>query len=38
MAPFIRKHRPGMRGRALAAGVWVVGEMALAASRLRARR
>lgn len=38
MAPFIRKHRPGLRGRALAAGVWVVGEAALAASRLRARR
>lgn len=37
MAPFIRKHRPGARGRALAAGVWVVGETALAASRLRAR-
>lgn len=36
MAPFIRKHRPGLRGRALAAGVWAVGEAALAASRLRA--
>lgn len=38
MAPFIRKHRPGARGRALAGGVWVVGEAALMASRLRARR
>lgn len=38
MAPFIRKHRPGLRGTALAGGVWVVGEAALAASRLRARR
>lgn len=38
MAPFIRKHRPGARGRALAAGVWVVGEAAVAASRLRALR
>lgn len=36
MAPFIRKHRPGLRGRALAVGVWAVGEVALAASRLRA--
>ena len=25
MAPFIRKHRPGLRGTALAGGVWVVG-------------
>lgn len=38
MAPFIRKHRPGLRGRLLAGGVWVVGETALAASRLRGRR
>ncbi len=37
MAPFIRKHRPGVRGRALAGGVWAVGETALLASRLRAR-
>lgn len=37
MAPFIRKHRPGLRGRALAGGVWVVGEAALGASRLRRR-
>ncbi len=35
MAPFIRKHRPGASGAALAAGVWVVGEAALAASRAR---
>lgn len=35
MAPFIRKHRPGVRGTAIAAGVWAVGEAALAASRLR---
>jgi GT2 family glycosyltransferase len=35
MAPFIRKHRPGLRGRALSWGVWVVGEVALAAGRLR---
>jgi GT2 family glycosyltransferase len=34
MAPFVRKHRPGLRGRALAGGVWAVGELALAASRL----
>lgn len=37
MAPFIRKHRSGVRGRILAGGVWVVGEAALAASRLRRR-
>ena len=37
MAPFIRKHRPGCHGRVLAEGVWVVGELALGASRLRAR-
>lgn len=37
MAPFIRKHRRGVRGRLLAGGVWVVGEAALAASRLRSR-
>jgi GT2 family glycosyltransferase len=36
MAPFIRKHRPGLRGAILAGGVWAVGECALAASRLRA--
>lgn len=35
MAPFIRKHRPGIGGRALAGGVWAVGETALLASRLR---
>ena len=35
MAPFIRKHRPGAAGAALAAGVWTVGEVALAASRAR---
>lgn len=35
MAPFVRKHRPGPRGRVVAAGVSVVGEAALAASRLR---
>lgn len=35
MAPFIRKHRPGAHGRALAAGVWLVGELALGVSRLR---
>ncbi|MGD9696614.1 MAG: glycosyltransferase family 2 protein [Thermoleophilia bacterium] len=37
MAPFIRKHRRGLRGRVLAGGVWAVGELALAASRVRAR-
>jgi N-acetylglucosaminyl-diphospho-decaprenol L-rhamnosyltransferase len=37
MAPFVRKHRPGIRGRALGAGVWAVGEIALAASRGRRR-
>jgi GT2 family glycosyltransferase len=35
MAPFIRKHRPGARGAALAAGVWAVGEAALVVSRAR---
>ena len=35
MAPFIRKHRPGARGRLLSGGVWLVGEAALATSRLR---
>jgi GT2 family glycosyltransferase len=38
MAPFIRKHRPGVRGKVLGGGVWLVGEAALLASRLRARR
>lgn len=38
MAPFVRKHRPGLRGRVLAAGVWAVGEAALAASRIAASR
>ncbi len=37
MAPFIRKHRPGLRGRLLSWGVWVVGEAALGAGRLRVR-
>ncbi len=37
MAPFIRKHRPGLRGTALAGAVWMVGEAALAASRLGSR-
>jgi GT2 family glycosyltransferase len=35
MAPFIRKHRHGASGAALAAGVWLVGEAALAGSRAR---
>lgn len=38
MAPFVRKHRPGLRGRLLAGGVWAVGEAALAISRLAAGR
>jgi len=38
MSPFIRKHRPGVGGRLLAGGVWLVGEAALTASRLRGRR
>ena len=29
MAPFVRKHRPGLRGRVLAAGVWTAGEAGL---------
>lgn len=36
MAPFIRKHRPGRRGRATAALVGVAAEAMHAASRLRA--
>jgi GT2 family glycosyltransferase len=38
MAPFIRKHRPGIQGRATAAIVGAAAEGMLAASRLRARR
>lgn len=37
MAPFIRKHRPGAHGRALAGGVWLVGELALVLSRAQGR-
>jgi GT2 family glycosyltransferase len=37
MAPFLRKHRPGLRGRLLAGTVWVMAEAALLASRGRAR-
>ncbi len=29
MAPFVRKHRPGLRGRVLAAAVWTAGEAGL---------
>lgn len=36
MAPFIRKHRPGLRGRLLAASVRAVSEIMLGASRVRA--
>lgn len=35
MAPFIRKHRPGLRGWLLGAAVWTVSEGMYAASRLR---
>ena len=35
MAPFVRKHRRGLRGAALAGAVWVVGEAMLGASRVR---
>jgi GT2 family glycosyltransferase len=38
MAPFIRKHRPGVRGRVLAGAVAGVSELMLATSTLRARR
>lgn len=38
MAPFVRKHRPGMRGALLAAGVWAVGEAGLIASTLMPAR
>lgn len=34
MAPFVAKHRPGWRGRLTAAGVWVLCELLLGASRL----
>ena len=35
MAPFVRKHRPGARGTALAGAVWLAGEGMYAASRVR---
>ncbi len=38
MAPFIRKHRPGIRGRVTAAAVGVAAEGMYAASRLRRDR
>jgi GT2 family glycosyltransferase len=38
MAPFIRKHRPGVRGLVLAGAVAGVSELMLAASTVRARR
>ena len=37
MAPFVRKHRPGLRGLLLAATVWVTGELMLAATEVRRR-
>ncbi len=37
MAPFIRKHRHGMRGTALAATAWAAGEVMLAATGARRR-
>lgn len=37
MAPFIRKHRPGLRGRLLAVSVRVVSELMYGASKARAQ-
>ncbi len=38
MAPFIRKHRPGLRGRLLALTVAILSELMYAGSRVHARR
>jgi N-acetylglucosaminyl-diphospho-decaprenol L-rhamnosyltransferase len=35
MAPFVRKHRPGLRGALLAISVWLAGELMLAATEVR---
>jgi hypothetical protein len=37
MAPFIRKHRPGMRGGLTALIAWGAGEVMLAATEIRRR-
>jgi GT2 family glycosyltransferase len=37
MAPFVRKHRHGVRGVTLAATVWMAGELMLAATEVRRR-
>lgn len=37
MAPFVRKHRRGVRGAMLAATVWLTGELMLAATEVRRR-
>ncbi len=37
MAPFVRKHRKGLRGWLLALTVWITGEMMLGATEIRRR-
>ena len=37
MAPFVRKHRPGLRGALLALTVWIAGELMLGATEARRR-
>lgn len=37
MAPFVRKHRPGLRGAMLALTVWIAGELMLGATEARRR-
>jgi len=38
MAPFVRKHVPGVRGRLLAGSVWAAGELALAVTTIAPAR